>query len=82
MRQELQAKGGGSAPMIQGNVGATAEALRKCGRLVVPANHSTASSIVKYLHFGMERIRPFSLTKQFEYPLNHFLIILYNNPRL
>ena len=29
MRQELQAKGGGSAPMIQGNVGATAEALRK-----------------------------------------------------
>lgn len=29
MRQEFQAKGGGSAPMIQGNVGATAEALRK-----------------------------------------------------
>lgn len=29
MRQELQAKGGGSAPMIQGNVGATAEVLRK-----------------------------------------------------
>ncbi len=43
MRQEFQAKGGGSAPMIQGNVGATAEALRKMwGDLVVPANHSTA----------------------------------------
>ena len=28
MRNELQAKGGGSAPMIQGNIAVTAEALR------------------------------------------------------
>ena len=29
MRQELQAKGGGSAPMIQGNVNAAADRLKK-----------------------------------------------------